>query len=1332
MAKRISILIALDAADEGLKKAINDAGKSMDDLSSSARAAGDKTAQGMADVKAGVAAFGDQVSKAKTQLLAFLTINWAAGKVQEIVQIADAWNSMAARLKLATAGQQEFITAQEQLFDIAQRIGVPIQEMATLYGKLQLAVRQLGGEQEQAFQLTESISQALRISGSSATEAQSALLQFGQALSAGVLRGEEFNSVVENSPRLARALADGLNVPIGRLRKMAEEGKLTADVVVGALMSQKDTLEQEYSQLPATVSQAYTRLENAFGQWVSRVDEATGFSQKLAEAMTWLAENIDTVMAAFKILMEAGLMVLTYRLIPALITAWQTVGAAAVTAATTAKAAWATANLSVSAATASVGLLNTAFAALSAFLVGWEIGTWLSDKFEIVRKAGVFMVEVLMKGIEEMQYRWEAFAAVFTSDTIDEATARHEQRLNDMNGIFAQMYAEAEGATGAAIDAMNAAGDTAEAITKRLDAVRQGTQEAVGRGVEALRDTLGKLNTRIGEVEKTISQANGVISSATANMAQAYKTLTDDVAAAMTEQVDAVKARFEAEKAELELSSQSQKTKIRETTELLTDSLNEQTQLRQQASDETLRLIDEESQARIEAASRQGDTEQERSANVQRVENDILATKRQTLQIAIDEYRQHIDALNDEANRHLTEIQRIEEQKRLLSMSTEERIREIQRQGMSDFEANEDRKNQIQEYQAEARRLLAAGEFDEAKKFAQKAMDLAAQVATTQTSEAKRAADTRNRSEQDVSRVVQLESQARDASRRGEFDRARDLMQQADDLRADIHDKTRSADQEIVSSKRDVNNAIDAIRASEDLLSRALDGEGQAHRSAAQEAISARQDIQAALTQTENQVDDLSQQLAKGMAITLTADSSKFTQALADLDSALAEKSYLLDVQADLSHAEKTLEEYEQKLKAGETLTVEAKIEVENAKATLEKFKTYAKESGRVDLQVSVDKAQAAIGNVERQITALNRIETESRHAISSNVGDVRSQIHSLNNANTSSTHTIYVRRVETNASGGVVGEGINHTNVRAFNSGGEVSPLFPRMNSGKVPGSGNQDTIPRTLDSGSFVLRKAAVKKYGMEQLRHFATGGFVSRLTGNSAPIKKNRQVFEAQKMIELGMKGIDQYVTWLQRRYGAHASPRLRWNTMQSYNERAVNDRRTLQKLVGRKELTSNEQQQLQSITETWRKAMAKPLLWGKDFERDLLDYMEQHQGEFFRRGGLAPSDTVPAMLTPGEYVVSKGAVNQYGADFFAAINNLSMPAQAIAQRVQGFATGGLVNAIASPLGRPEWANNTPARTVRVELVSGDRKVSASIDARDENQFLQLLSAAKARSI
>lgn len=291
MVNRISVLVALEGADEGLKRAITSAERCLGELAATAKTAGDKAAAGLAEVKSGVSAFGEQVTRAKTQLLAFVSIQWAAAQAQEIIQVADAWNMMSARLKLATASQREFTNAKQALFGIAQRIGVPIQETATLYGKLQQAVRMLGGEQRDALAITESISQALRLSGASATEAQSSLLQFGQALASGVLRGEEFNSVVENSPRLAQALADGLNVPIGRLRKLAEEGRLTADVVVNALQSQKDKLAAEYAQLPQTVGQAFQRLSSAFGQWIGRLDESTGFTAKLAGALTWLAQN---------------------------------------------------------------------------------------------------------------------------------------------------------------------------------------------------------------------------------------------------------------------------------------------------------------------------------------------------------------------------------------------------------------------------------------------------------------------------------------------------------------------------------------------------------------------------------------------------------------------------------------------------------------------------------------------------------------------------------------------------------------------------------------------------------------------------------------------------------------------------------------------------------------------------------------------------------------------------------------------------------------------------------------------------------------------------------
>ena len=1319
MANRISILVALEGADEGLKRAITSAERSLGGFGSSAKTAGDKAAAGVAEVKAGMNAFGDQVAKAKTQLLAFLTINWASGKVQEIVQIADAWNMMSARLKLATAGSREYTVAQKELFAIAQRIGVPIQETATLYGKLQQAVRMLGGEQQDALSLTESISQALRISGASATEAQSSLLQFGQALASGVLRGEEFNSVVENSPRLAKALADGLNVPIGRLRKLAEEGRLTADVVVNALMSQKDKLAAEYAQLPMTVSQAFTRLSNAFGQWISRLDESTGFTKKLAEALTWLSENLDTVMKWLGRIAEVGLAVLVYRLIPALIIAWQTAGAAAVTAASTTAAAWAAANLSVSNAIATVGKLRVAFGVLGAAILGWEIGTWLSEKFEIVRKAGIFMVEVLMKGIENLRFQWEVFAAIFTSDTIQQATKRHEQRLAEMNRIFAEMYADATEGANVAKGAMNTAATAAEEIAKRLEAVRQGTQEAVGRGIEAVHAALEKLKSRLGEVEQAVGKAQAQVNDATAKMAEAYKGLTTIVEASLAQQVQAVKSRYDQEKAELDRTQQSETARITKSTQLFTEALTQQATLRRQATTETLGLIDQETQARKQAAARQGQTEEERRANVQRVENDILATKRQTLAQALSEYRQHIDALNAEANRHLAEVQRIEEAKRQLSMSTEERIRDIRRQGMTEYEATEDRKRQIAEMQEQARRALANGELELARQLAQKAMDMAAQVATSQTNEAKRGEEARKQSEQAVSQVTQLEAQSREAYRRQEYQQATELMRQADQLRAELAQKAKDADVQAAQGKQGVRDAIDRIRQSEEILNQTLDAEAKAHQTAARSAITARDEIQRTLTETTRQIDDITAKLKDGLKVTLDADTTRFDQAIADLDKALAEKEYLLQIQADLQEAEQKLKEYEQLLKEGKTLPVDA--DVSQAREALDRLKAYADQNAQFELKVTTEKAQAAITNVEGMIYALDRIQTESQHQVASNVGAVRAEIDSLNGRNTSSTHTIYVTKVETNATGGLVGGG-----VQRFADGGAVSPAFPRMSGGSVPGSGHHDTVPRTLEAGAFVIRKAAVQKYGSGALSrlatsvaHFATGGFV----GGEKP-KKNREVVQAQKMMELGMASINT---------GSWGGPIANQATRNHWSKLWNLDKPMLERLESLKTLTSREQGALSAIIERWKWAMNNSK---QDLERELIDYMEQNQGEFYRRGGLAKSDTVPAMLTPGEYVVNRSAVARLGVGFFEAINNLSAPAQALAGRalagIQGFATGGLVQPVGSSLPRPSLPEGTPTRTVRVELSSGQQKVTATVDARDEARLLQLLDAARARTV
>lgn len=1412
--QRISILIALDAADEALRRALEAARRRLAELGDTGQDAGARAGAGVADVGSGLDALGEQVQQAKTQFLAFVSIDLLVGQLQQVVQVVDAWNLMTARLKLATAGAREFTIAQQALFAIAQRTGVPLSETATLYGKLQQAVRMMGREQADALTLTETISQALRVSGVSASEAQSALLQFGQALPSGALRGDEFNSVVENSPRLAQALADGLSVPIGRLRVLAEEGRLTADIVVNALLSQKERLATEFAQMPQTAEAAFGRLQNAARQWINQFDAATDMTRKVTESLTWLAQNLDSVLQAIKRLAELGLAVLVYRLLPALVIAWETAGAAAVAAASASTAAWATANLSLAQAAASLGVLKTGFVVLGAFLVGWEIGTWLSAKFEIVRKAGIAMVQALMTGLEQMRFHWEAFAAIFTGDTLSAATQRHRSRLAEMNAIFSEMYAGASKGADAAKTAMNASAATAEEIAKRLDAVRQGTQEAVGRGVEAVHAALEKLKSRLGEVDQAVGKANQTVTDATAKMAEAYKGLTGLIEANLQQQVQAVKARYQAEQTELERSGQSEAARIAQSTQNLIAALAQQTTLRQQASADTLALIQTESQAQIEAAHRHGQTEAERQANVQRVENSILATRRQTLTQALGDYRQHIDALNTEANRHLSEIQRIEDAKRQLALSTAERIRELQRQGLSETEATEDRKRQIVELQTQARQALAQGEFEQARQLAQKAMDLAAQVGSSQANAAKQAGEARKQSEQAHSEVVKLESQAREARLKGENEQAEALLRQADALRNELAQKTQTADAAIAQGKGEVKRAIEGIREAEEILNQTLDAEAKAHQRAADSALSARDDIQQTLQNTRSEIDTLTAQLKEGLKLTLEADTSRFQQALGELDQSLAEKAHLLVIQADLEPAQKQLQEYEQLLKEGKTLPVDA--DVSQAQAALEQLKTYAEDHSQLSLKVDTEKAQAAISNVQGMIGALNRIETESRHQVSSNAGGVRAEVQSLNGMNTSSTHTVYVQKVETHAIGGVVGSAMPRVSVsgiqtagassttaapRYFAQGGAVSSAFPRMRSGTVPGSGHQDTVPRTLQAGAFVIRKAAVQRYGQSAftrlnrlanqitqggakggplgitpgIARFASGGPVqppfrgfSSITGlSTTPGKKNREVVETWAMIDLGLKGVDAQADYLQRHLGAMAHHNLRGNTLERYGKTAQQDRRVLKTLLHRKQLTSYERQTLDGIRQTWKLAMSLGLVWGTDLERSLMETMDSMEGEFFAGGGLARSDTVPAMLTPGEYVVNRDTVSRLGVGFFEAINRMVMPAKALAGRVRGFAGGGLVPLSAGLARTASKASNlvgslpsvdlgtqllasltstlrvptpalasslpaTPSRTLRVELASGHQQVTATVDARDEARLLDLLAQAKTRSL
>jgi tape measure domain-containing protein len=199
---------------------------------------------------------------------AYATVNAVRG----IANQADAYNLMNARLKLATASQAEFTTAQTELARIAEATQAPVASLATLYGRISRPLKEAGRSQGDILKVTEAVATSFRVSGATAEEAQNGVIQFAQALGAGALRGDEFNSVAEQAPRLMQALADSIGVPVGALREMAAQGLLTADVVTGALVDQLGTLRKEAETLPETVGGAMTVLADKWNQAIGGTD----------------------------------------------------------------------------------------------------------------------------------------------------------------------------------------------------------------------------------------------------------------------------------------------------------------------------------------------------------------------------------------------------------------------------------------------------------------------------------------------------------------------------------------------------------------------------------------------------------------------------------------------------------------------------------------------------------------------------------------------------------------------------------------------------------------------------------------------------------------------------------------------------------------------------------------------------------------------------------------------------------------------------------------------------------------------------------------------------
>lgn len=234
----------------------------------------------------------ESVRTALARAFAFAGISVGIGG---LIQLADQYTNLQNRLRQVTSSTEELDAVTEELLNISNRTRSSFGATAELYTRTALAAKELGLSQRDTLQFTESLNQAVILSGASATEAEAGLIQLSQGLASGALRGDELRSVMEQLPAVADILARQLGVTRGELRKMGEDGKITADVIIEAFANARGELADRFGKTVPTLGQSLTVLKNNLMSLVGDFMTNSGAVETLSGLILALANNLENI-----------------------------------------------------------------------------------------------------------------------------------------------------------------------------------------------------------------------------------------------------------------------------------------------------------------------------------------------------------------------------------------------------------------------------------------------------------------------------------------------------------------------------------------------------------------------------------------------------------------------------------------------------------------------------------------------------------------------------------------------------------------------------------------------------------------------------------------------------------------------------------------------------------------------------------------------------------------------------------------------------------------------------------------------------------------------------
>lgn len=219
----------------------------------------------------------------------------------------DRWASYQQQLVNTLGTQGAASTSLYAVVDLANEVGLSVDASLQSFNRFARAKEEIGATNEELILMTETIMKLGRSSGVEAGAMQGAMMQLSQALASGRLNGDELRSIMENMQPLAKAIAEGMGVGVGELKKMGAEGELTGQKIFEAILSQSGKANEEFEKMPKTVEQSKARMANAFDELGAHIGDTIGASKVMRTIIDAMTSPVDALNKAFRSAAEQGM-----------------------------------------------------------------------------------------------------------------------------------------------------------------------------------------------------------------------------------------------------------------------------------------------------------------------------------------------------------------------------------------------------------------------------------------------------------------------------------------------------------------------------------------------------------------------------------------------------------------------------------------------------------------------------------------------------------------------------------------------------------------------------------------------------------------------------------------------------------------------------------------------------------------------------------------------------------------------------------------------------------------------------------------------------------------